>query len=490
MSRPFLLLALMRFAKLGLVLASLMLYGRIFGIGVQMDAWVVASGVVAAAGMFVWGPVNEIVRSRFLQHAARDGFQTATEHATRLLRLTALGSVILAGLMWLAGPLVLPWLYAGETIESELLVSRMFALMLPSLVLGQTLALGSAYLNCCEVIYTPEWIGIGAALVSLLSVYILSPYVGIFALVAAHYTGLVLSVVCVLALLLRRRFFNASWRPFAGPMVRDYLAFSAPLYFSYSAGQANGLFERALASSIGVGMVSSVNYASQFKSTLQAVLSSVLFSLAVPKLSKAAMSGGWKEFADAWQGVQRVVAMFLLVVLPPFWGCADLIVEVLFGAARIRADKLGLVAELIRWYLAALIPVGLYLVHGSALLAQQKGRSYAVWGVVAQAMSAGCCLLFVHILGPQVFPFSLMLSHGVAAIGMARAAGPSRALWLELLRWSVALVVASVALHGIAAWISSRTEIAAFALALVGGVYGVALLGAFAIYRFQRRLLA
>ena len=155
--RHFLQLATLRGMKLGLAVVSLILYGRLFGISLQMDAWVFASGVVAAAGMMTWGPVNEIARSRFLQQAARDGFIAAAQGATRLLRVTALGSALLAILLWFAGPWLLSILYVGARHGGgELLVLRVFALMLPSLVLTQLLALGCAYLNCCGIIYAPE----------------------------------------------------------------------------------------------------------------------------------------------------------------------------------------------------------------------------------------------------------------------------------------------------------------------------------------------
>ncbi len=473
MTRQFLLLATLRGAKLGLAVVSLILYGRLFGIGLQMDAWVFASGVVAAAGMLVWGPVNEIARSRFLRHATHDNFAAAAQGATQLLRFTTLGSALIAFLLWFAGPWLLRALYSGELPDGELLVLRVFTLMLPSLVLGQILSLGVAYLNCCDVIYAPEWIGVGAALASLSSVPALAPMLGIYAIVAAHYINLMLSVGFVLALLLKRRFLGGPWSRHTNSSVRDYLEFSAPLYLSYGAGQANGLLEKALASSTGTGVLTSVNYASQIKSTLQAVLTSVLFSLAVPRLTQATSAGtGWPAFAIAWREVQRVVLLYLLVVLPPVWGGADLITTVLFGTARVGVDQMDLVASLIRYYLVALVPVALYLVHGAALLAQQKGRSYAVSGVVAQMISAACCLALLRTYGPQMFPLALLVSHGVVAVAMARAVGPSRQLWAELIGWLVVLALAGTLMRVLANWALIYIESPVVALMLIAGVHG------------------
>jgi peptidoglycan biosynthesis protein MviN/MurJ (putative lipid II flippase) len=482
------MLATLRAAKLGFAVMSLMLYGRLFGIGLRMDAWVFASSLVAAAGMMAWGPVNEIARSRFLQQVARDGFAAAAQGATRLLRVTALGSALMALLLWFAGPWLLSILYVGAQHGGGLLVLRVFALMLPSLVLSQILALGSAYLNCCAVIYAPEWIGVGAALVSLVSVYGLEPALGVYSLVVGYYLGLLLSVGSVLLLLMRRRFLGASWRPLAGPAVFDYLWFSAPLFLSYGAGQANGLLEKTLASSLGVGMVASVNYSSQIKATLQAVITSVLFSIAVPRLTQAANDGAaTPSFAVAWRDVQRVVVLFLVAVVPPLWGGANLIAVVLFGKGRVSVDQLALISGLIRSYLIALVPVSLYLVHGVALLAQQKSRSYAVWGVAAQLLSAAFSLALVSKLGAQAFPLALLLSHSLAAVAMARVVGPSRQLWVEFAGWLGMLTLYSVLIRALAFWTHMRISSALPALMLVAVVHGAALGGAIWWYRARQK---
>jgi putative peptidoglycan lipid II flippase len=488
MRQQFLLLALLRLCKLGLSLSLLLVCARLFGVSLATDAWVFASGVVAALGLFVWGPVNEIARSRFLLQLGRDGFLDAAQAAAQLIRVTALGSVLLAFVLWFCAPWLLSWLYQSSGVEADRLVLRVFALMLPSIVLSQVLALGTAFLNCCDMIYEPEWIGVVAALCSFVCLFALGADVGIYALVAAHYVGLLVAVFGVLALLWRRRFLAGFLRPASGPAVRDYLLFSLPLYSSYGAGQANVMLEKSLASSMGVGMVSSLNYASQIKSTLQAVVSSVLFSLAVPRLSRAlSMGAGEHDFTLAWLEVQRVVALLLLLVLAPVWGGADLIVGVLFDVARVNEAQMALVADLIRWYLVALVPVSLYLVHGCALLAQQRGRSYAVWGVVSQALSVLICLFFFDAWGPKVFPLALFVSHGLAAVAMAVTVGSSGLLWRDFFVWMVLLFTSCGTAFIFAQWIALQVGSGFMALLILCGSYAALLLLCFAGYRLWQR---
>jgi peptidoglycan biosynthesis protein MviN/MurJ (putative lipid II flippase) len=488
MRQQFLLLALLRLCKLGLSLALLLVCARLFGVSLATDAWVFASSVVGALGLFVWGPVNEIARSRFLLQLGRYGLVEAAQAAAQLMWVTALVSVLLACVLWFCAPWLLSWLYQSTGSEADRLVLRVFALMLPSIVLSQVLALGTAFLNCCDMIYEPEWIGVFAALSSFVCLFALGSDVGIYALVAAHYVGLLVAVLGVLLLLWRKRFLDGLFQPVSGAAVIDYLRFSLPLYASYGAGQANVMLEKSLASSMGIGMVSSLNYASQIKSTLQAVVSSVLFSLAVPKLSRVlAMGGSTHEFTLAWLEVQRVVALLLLLVLAPVWGGADLIVAVLFDVAHVNGDQMALVADLIRWYVVALVPVSLYLVHGCALLAQQRGRSYAVWGVASQALSVLICLFFFDVWGPKVFPLALLVSHGLAAVAMAATVGSSGLLWRDLLVWLVLLFVTCESALVFAQWIALQVAPGFVALLMLCFSYAALLLLCFAAYRWWQR---
>lgn len=479
MIRQFLLLSVLRFAKLGLALMSLIVYGRVFGVGMEMDAWVFAFGVVMAAGMLAWGPVNEIARSRFLQQAEREGFDQAACHATRLLRVTALGSATLALALWVCGPIIVNWLYAGADEQGAALTLRFFLLLLPALVLGQMLALTSSYLNSCGVIYAPEWIGIGAGIFSLGCVVLGAAAWGIFALVAAHYAGLVISQIGSWWLLRRRGFLKASLRPVIDPGVRDYLHFASPLYLSYGAGQANIVLERSLATSLGPGTVSSLHYPAQIKSTLQAVITSVLFSLAVPRLTKSAGERNGDGFWSAWRDVQSIVTLFLLAVLPPVVAGAPLIVAVLFDRGRVDVAQADMMANLIRVYVLALVPVSLYLVHGTALLAQQRGRMYAAWGVGTQAMSVALLLVMLPQLGIKAFPVALFVSHSFAAVAMSWAVGPSVALWKDVFVSMLLLLTVIWSEHILFQWLlADGHELAAtFALGLTAhGVFVAVLL--------------
>ena len=113
MKRQFLLLASLRFVKLGLTVGILVLYARAFGIGIRMDSWVFATGVTTSVGLALWGPVNEIMRSRFVRQVAESGEEAARASAVSLLVFTSVASVLVCSVLFLMAPQIVSTLYAA-----------------------------------------------------------------------------------------------------------------------------------------------------------------------------------------------------------------------------------------------------------------------------------------------------------------------------------------------------------------------------------------
>lgn len=421
MNKPFLLLASLRFVKLSTSVLVLILYGRVFGIGLHMDSWVFASGVIATVGLALWGPLNEVVRSRYVRQVSEAGPKAARQAATSLLAVTTTASVFVCAALYLTAPNLVAMLFASNEPTAHGLVLNLFLLMLPSIVISQVLNLGTAYMNCHGMIYTPEFMGIAAAGINFVGVLLLSPWMGMYSLPCGYYAGIIVSLLIVLRFLYVHRYLHCTHGPRA--VINEFcgaLMFASPLFMSYLAGQLNGLLEKYIASLMGVGVISSINYASQIKSTLQAVLTTVMFSLIVPRLTQAALQDSSKRFDVMLKELQNVALLFLLIVLPPVVGGADAIAAVLFGNASAAGGEVQEIASLIRLYAATLVPVALFLVYGVALLAQQKAYAYAVLGVAAQLLSALICVGLFRVLGAEVFPWALLLSHLAVALLMLK----------------------------------------------------------------------
>ena len=172
------------------------------------------------------------------------------------------------------------------------------------------------------------------------------------------------------------------------------------------------------------------------------------------------------------------------MLVPPIFGTSELIAQLLFkigNAATVQQTK---VASLIYGYVAALLPVALYLVHGTALLARQRGQQYAVWGVASQFMSAIVSIALLAPYGAMAFPIALVVSHSMAAVFMASAVGPSLPIWKETGMALILLAAVSYIWTLLAQYAQAATGSALLGLVFVSAAH-TALLGlAYLCYRY------
>jgi putative peptidoglycan lipid II flippase len=197
MKNKFLLLASLRFMKIAFSAGAVILYARYFGIGFEMDSWVWASGITASVGMLLWGPVNETIRSRFVHLMSESGQAAAFSNARSVLLFTSVVSLLVSAVLYFGLPHIIGSLYPAGTPAQSKLLSEIILLMLPSIVIGQVLNLGVAYMNCQDIIYTPEMMGIFSSALNLLCVPLLAPRLGVYSLVVGYYLGILVSLIIV-----------------------------------------------------------------------------------------------------------------------------------------------------------------------------------------------------------------------------------------------------------------------------------------------------
>ena len=180
----------------------------------------------------------------------------------------------------------------------------------------------------------------------------------------------------------------------------------------------NIILEKSLANLIGVGVVSIVNYSSQFKGVIQSVFSSVLVSVMVPRLSLSFVTGDSMEFQRVIKENIFITFGSLSLIVPFLFGGAPSIVEFLFNHGRIDKSSIVSIVSLMRIYSLSIVGVMVYVISGLILLAQQRNKEYAAQGVFTQIVTVIINLTFYERVGPSVFPLSLLISHLMAGILM------------------------------------------------------------------------
>ncbi|WHU03008.1 lipid II flippase MurJ [Sphingomonas sp. NIBR02145] len=409
--------------KLGVGLVTIFVFARIFGVSAMYDAWVWSLGLVNAISLMVFGPFVETFRATYAKFQHGEGQAAADKYIASVSVGVVVGALViglgLVALLSLSDDMFGLASTGGLTGDA----TRFVLLLLPGLVLSQLVAVLTAYMNCVGVVYRPEIAGTLGGAIGTAFIVLFPRLPAVELLLVSYYLG-VLAPLAVSFDFLRTvvsRLRQLKWSELRF-YVRAATLVALPLFVPYLLGQASGLLERQYAALAGVGGLSVLSYALFARSTLQAVFTSALASLALPQLSHAFQRDGEAAFrgvTDIWVRQCLLVGGAAVVFL---YGFSDIAVTILFGKHGLSNSALAL-APLLRWYAPALVSVILYLLGGVSLLAAGKGKSYAFAGSLGQVVSMAMVVGFFPRLGLVALPLALCVSHAIAAALMFRAAG-------------------------------------------------------------------
>lgn len=241
-----------------------MVTASMFGAGIARDSWVIGWSVQVIIFKLLFGPINEIFRSRFLHLREEKGEREAIQSAFSLLLILLLVSIVVVALFVLFSSSLVSAFAPGYTDPTErLMIERMILVLIPTLILSEFITLFIALLNSYQSFYLPEIFGVGSVLFNIILLFLIGPQFGINTLVFANYCSSLVLLVLLIYYLIKKRIINDS-RNFSFRSATPYFLFSIPLYFSFSIGQINAWAERFLVSFLAVGNTSALDYARKF----------------------------------------------------------------------------------------------------------------------------------------------------------------------------------------------------------------------------------
>lgn len=419
MIKKFLTLFFLRGVKILLSVASMLVLARIVGVSDSMDIWVLAFSYVTGAGMVMWGPVNELLRSKYIRLKNHSGSDEVYEYVISLINVTILLNCLVVLLFFITYIADIDIFKAALQPQYKAKFLFIMLVLTPSLILSQYASVAACLINCHDSIYMPELIGILGGIFNILIVYLFYDEYGIYSLVTGYYVSLLISICYGLKFYWRygflnpKRILNFDFKHF------KYFYKGAPvLAIAYFAGQFNGLYEKSVAANMGVGYVSLVNYASQIKGTLQAVFASVLITLIVPALSRINFRDHGLSFYKVFSQGQSIMLLLLLIIIPIITSTSASLTSVIFGNKIEIDSQYKIFSNLLVFYALCLFPICLYLIFGFGLISQGKEKIYALISTATQIVSLSITYSLSEYLKSAVFPLSLFVSTSIAAICM------------------------------------------------------------------------
>ncbi|MGK6349758.1 lipid II flippase MurJ [Parapedobacter sp. DT-150] len=413
---------MLRMTKMALSVLNLMLAAKYFGVSLDRDIWILALNCIVVLDAALWGPINETFRAKFISLKAERGERDSLMASGSLFVSTTLISVFIVIFIVLNREYVASIIAPGFPDQDKQALAMMLLVLTPSLLFNQTTQLAIGILNAYESFYIPEISSCVATTLNVVMIIIFAPSMGIYALTLGYYIGLVLLTILLLAQFRKRKIaLLTDVREFSLRQTKPFILFALPFFVPYFFAQLNHVIEKSLASSLGIGVVSSLDYARKIPDVFLTVLTSVLTTMLVPVLSRSFAQVKVNEaFIDFKKMLQ--FGMLLVTLLTCFVSTsANEMIKVLYDQGHIAEDALARISELSTYYSWASLSIFLYLLFGLTLLSQNKGKVYAFIGLFAQLAMIIINIVLYTKLGPSVFPIGLCLSHAIAAMLLFRS---------------------------------------------------------------------
>ena len=409
-------LFLLRGIRLLLSIVALIFSAKYFGVSIQRDVWILVITFLTTLGAAIWGALNETFRAKFIFIREEEGEHVALSKTSSLFAFVIIVTISVSLLIVFFAENIADLTMKNMSEDEISLFVNMLLIILPTFLINQLISFAVSILNAYNIFYIPEIVGTITGFLNLLIIILLAPIIGIYSLAISLYTSIIILFITIVWFICKRRIaLSVSWR-FKFDYIKPFLFFALPFYFPYFVGQLNQFLEKWIAGRLGEGFISSLDYARQFTTVLQSVLTSVLATLMVPLLAKSFSQNDKINYTFILRENTMICFLIMCFVLSFLFGAASPLCEFFFLRGDVSFDTLERIINLVRSYAIAFVGVMMYVIWGMALLSSKKGKQYAFYGVLTQFFVLIINVLFYKQLSVYVFPFSVGFSHFIFSL--------------------------------------------------------------------------
>ena len=418
MQKKSLIFFILKLIKMPLTILTLALTAKYFGVGIDKDVWLLALGAVTMIDLAIWGPVNETFRSRFVLMKETEGEEKSFKDVQSLLFYIFIFSILLTVFLELF-PHLLARLIAPSYNEEDLLkLVTMIRILAPFLLVNQFILISTSILNAYEKFYIPEIASFVSQIINLILIVFFADILGINSLAIALYISSFLLIGFLIYQFKKEKInlFQQSFPNFSG--FRKFFFYAIPFFIPYFIGQISGTIERTLATELGKGVVSIVDFSRKIPEMLNGILITVVLTILVPVLTKAFANKEESKYEAEFLSSYKLGLFGLVAFITFFINGSDPILNLLYSSKSISENDMSSIILLSKFFAISLLGVYSYIVFGMSMLSVDKGKLYAGYGSMAQILLIVINFTLIKKVGIIIFPISYFISHFIAAIFM------------------------------------------------------------------------
>ncbi len=474
-----------------------MVIGALFGTSGNLDAYMAAARIPEMIFMIVaGGALGSAFIPTFADYLTQDDQAGAWQMASAVLNLVVLALTVLAGLIALFAPFLVQTVVApGFTPGQQALTTRLLRVMLLSSIIFGASGVVMSALNAYQHFLLPALAPSIYNLAIIGGGLLFAHRLGVMGLAVGAVVGSALHLLIQVPGLFA---YGARYVPALGLQnegVREVGRLMAPRVLGTAIVQINFVVSNSLASQMGIGAVSAINYAWMLMLIPQGVFAQAVGTAAFPTFASQVAEGRCAEMRDTLSSTLR--AIFFLS-LPATMGMIVLgqpLIAILFERGAFKAGSTEAVGWALSFYALGLIGHAGLEVAARAFYALHDTFTPVWVGAVAVAVNIALSLTLPGAFAALDWPpyaglalamsVATLLNLGLLLLLMQRRMGglQDRRLLITLAKGGLATLVMGATLLG---WQTILTEASTLTIGLSGVALGVTVyIGAALLFRAQ-----
>ena len=431
-----------------------------FGAGAAYDAYTIAFYVPhLLRRLLAEGALSSAFVPIFTAYLTQ-GKEKACRFASNTLNLALLffPLLIMAGIF--LAPYYVPFMADGFSLEKLKLTLNLTAITFPFIGLMGIAAIFMGILNGYNHFFAPAFAPVLFNLGVIFSALFIASFftTPIYALAIGVLLG-GLGQLFFQTPFLKSRFNYSFVLDFTDPGLKKLLAAMLPAVLGLAIFQLNVLVDNKLASRLGDGSISALQYAIRLFQLPLGVFAAAVSSAILPRLSLAAAQANIEELAQTLKRGIKLCAFMSLPAMAGLWALGEPIIELLFEHGNFQHQDTVKTLYALNYYVPGLIGYALALVLTRAFYALQDTKTPVVVGAATVVLN----IILDYALVEHMREGGLALATSIAGlfnmlllfVRLQRRLKRDLVSPLELLKMVAASGLMGLATYGFYAWLAS-----------------------------------
>ncbi|MBN1254704.1 MAG: polysaccharide biosynthesis C-terminal domain-containing protein [Deltaproteobacteria bacterium] len=366
-----------------------------FGVSSDTDAFFfVYSVVLFLAGIF--SPITESVLVPFIAELKAQDESQVGKFLGKVLVLVTIGLVFLSVIFLLLSKHLLPYVTRFPP-ESLQLIFRLLVETAPLFILLVGTSIFSGALNAYKIFWLPAISPVFRATIVIFAIFLLKDSLGVHSITIGYVIGEIFRLIILGVETFRRGILSLNLSVHVEPKLFEFLKKSFYQISGMVAVAFNPIVDRTMASWLGGGNVSILEYAERLYQMPLTLISSGFFVVLLSHWSEDFYTGDKRVFRQGVMSTTKIVGSIALVLTALFLVVRYPVVGLVYGHGKFPTHYLPAVTTVWSLYLLGLAPTIVGLVCARAHLVLKNTKVFMRLGILNCFLNI---VLNIVLMGP------------------------------------------------------------------------------------------